>query len=251
MILQDVFKSITKFEWYNYTINFPFKRSFKYLIFLLLLYSFIHVIFNAGKNVDSIYFYIKESMGGNFPEIIIEKGTITANVDQPYVRSFEKKFYVIVDTTGQTKEFPIDYPSGVLLQKDKIIFKKNYQDVRLFDISKINYFILNENRILSWKKVFYWMFLPVMFMFTFMNKLSLKFISILLFSCLGILISKLSKADLKFKNLINIGCYAITSKLIFDIIINIFRVENQLTMLISYSIFAVYFVFAIRAASKK
>ena len=147
---------------YRKIISQPFGRSFRYLALFLLLVSLVlsvkyTLVLRGG--MEKANKWINTSAAGmiakNLPEEIkIKNGQVSTTAKEPFVRHWDfggegKKGEValIIDTTGRTRDLD-DYRQGILLTKNKLIFKNTKPggaaEIKEQDLSQIKLFVLRR-----------------------------------------------------------------------------------------------------------
>ncbi len=233
---------------YKKIVSQPFGRSFRYLAIFLLLVSLVlsikyTLVLRGGmeKADEWINAQAAGMIAKNLPEEIkIKDGQVSTTAKEPFVRYWDfggegKKGEVafIIDTTGRTRDLK-DYRQGLLLTKNKLIFKNTKPggavEIREQDLSKIKLFVLRRGDKdkgelavftsdqktfpLTYKVIKRWRkkasrLLPLMIVPLLIYYLIAKTIHLFFFSLASLIINDLTKAGLEYKKLLNIGAFAL------------------------------------------
>ncbi|MBI2142559.1 DUF1189 family protein [Candidatus Woesearchaeota archaeon] len=119
-MLKEFYKCLTSFSYYGKVKDNTAKRALSYLAILMLVFTLLPII--AGFTI-----IIMGASTLNIPEVRIQGGQASADVQQPYViYGNGSETAVIIDTTGQTKDLDA-YKTGALLTKAALIIKQEKQ----------------------------------------------------------------------------------------------------------------------------
>ncbi|OQX54534.1 MAG: hypothetical protein B5M48_00250 [Candidatus Omnitrophica bacterium 4484_213] len=230
-------------KFYKEIAKQSFGRSFKYLILFLLLVSLLiggkfAIALKGG--MQKAEQWINENLPGKIKEYLpkqmeIKNGELSVSAEQPFIKSENKEFAFVIDTTGQITSLD-NYKNGLLITKTKMILKQTKptggveikeQDfaeiesltIRRGDetrgeivkfISPQKSFVLTYDLLNRWaRKLWQIVFLPI-FIFLFIYFLITKFLQLFLFSPVSLITNTLAKVKLQYKDLLNIGVYALT-----------------------------------------
>jgi len=177
----------------------------------------------------------------------------------------------VLDTTGKIVSLD-GYKNGILITKDKVIFKAaegGRTKVEEYDLSKVKIspFIVKSGdaqrgellhltigkKILSITKnsidkagnVISLLVFAIMVLFMFGLFLNTKLFQIFIFSLVSLIINSLSSGRLKYVYLLNIGTYAITVPTVVSVFLILFPVTGKQTLLKLWPLFYIllYLVF--------
>lgn len=258
----------------------PLRRSFKYLLFLLLLLalllSFKYTIgFSGGvkeiaRNLPIFFEKLRD-----IPEIIIEKGKVTSP-KQVFIKEWEKSVFVI-DPQGELSYYLAlieNYKvGGLVILKDKIIVKSEEGKIEIYDLpEKISYLNLKFNergkeRLFSltldrkvfqptfteinhWLNIVSFIFFPLCFIFIFFGLWIGKLIQIFVLSLLSLIVNKVKKIGLHYQSLLNIGIFALTLPVILETLVKLSGLEIPFFGFIYYGLYLVFLILGILACKE-
>ncbi|MBU1125966.1 MAG: DUF1189 domain-containing protein [Candidatus Omnitrophica bacterium] len=219
-------------------------KSFLYLLFLVLIVSLLlstRYLFQFKstflKFTDEIFMNPQETFLIELPEIVIDEGKVNSEAPQPLV--IDKKEYVfILDTTGTITALT-DYENGMLLTKDKFLIKTTRSkassaETNEFDLAKLRIspiiiqpgdedkgellniifgekvFSATRANVLKFGRTAGLVLAPFLLLFVFGLTLVGRIVQVLFFSPISILMNNINKTGLAYRQLINIGIYAMT-----------------------------------------
>ena len=123
-------------------INETLGGTFKYLIGLVLLLTFIFVIFatiGMRSEFNTAYNDFYNEVRQDFI-VKMENGSLEMNIKQPFI-SYDKNFAFIIDTTGYPHDLP-EFREGILIKKWDAVIKNegkvyniNYRETDIDDFS--------------------------------------------------------------------------------------------------------------------
>lgn len=261
-------------KFYKEIVHQPFGRSFKYLVLFLLLISILiggKFSFMLKSGMREANQWINENLPGKIQEYLpeqieIKNGQLSTTAKQPFVRSFaEGEGVFIIDTTDKISSLD-DYENGFLLTKTKMILKNIKPDgtveIKERDFAEIDSltimrgdetrgeiiefispqksFVLTYNLLNRWaRNIWRIAFLPI-FIFLFIYFLIAKFLQLFLFIPVSLITNTVAKAKLQYKDLLNIGVYALTPPTLLATLFILFNVAIPafgLIYIIIYSAF--------------
>ncbi|NOX97345.1 MAG: DUF1189 domain-containing protein [Nitrospirae bacterium] len=245
--------------WENLTISFqpsayrkivsqPLGRSFRYLVVFLLLFSALLSIkytFVLRQELEKAREWINANgaatVAAMLPEEIkIENGQVSTSAKEPFVRKWDlgegngkEEVTFIIDTTGQIPNLD-KYQDGLLLTKDKLIFKNTKPggaaETREEDLSKVKFFALRRGDAergelvlltfdkkavpVTYESIKKWQgtisrLLPLLIIPLFLYYLIAKTVHLFFFSLSSLIIRDLTRSGLEYKDLLNIGIFAL------------------------------------------
>lgn len=182
------------------------------LVFVSTIILSVRVSFDLNRLLDQSAEWAK----ANVPAIAIKDGQASSSVPQPYTAK-EKDFTFILDTTGATTR--IDSLRGILVTKDKVIYKESQFQTREYSLSNIPHLVFDANLIEKWRKVARAIALPVLAIGVFLWNALARFAQVFFFSLFSMLINRLKRLNLSYRALFSIGAYAITPSAILGLIV--------------------------------
>ncbi len=211
--------SFTAFEAYR---EFAFQKkgkTFKYFILLFtltFLVSGIRFVFDFNEGAAGI----RETVEQHVPEFMLAGGELTVRGEQPIILGDDGYTVMIIDTTGQTRESVLDsYAEGVLILKDRLVTKQNYQqrEIMFSDFKEISF---DKQDLIGLLPMLKWL-LAVIAVLGYILKLVWVLITVLILALIGMIISSNIKSGLKFENLWNMAVYAFTLPWLIEMLKNL------------------------------
>ena len=241
----NLWRSVTNFRFYKEIAFQRISKSigyfflFIFLITLVLSMKFSTVLIQGMGEVS-------KELGDRLPEIRIENGVVSTDVQEPFVIE-EKDFIFIIDTTGKKTTIDPSYKQGMLLTKNKLIHKQSEIETREYDLSKIKSFTVNKEATERWRKALSRFAFPILLISLFPYFVGVKLIQILLFSLIALIVNTATKASLKYENLFNISLFALTPPVLLATIFNLAGLKVPLFGLLYVAIYIVFLIGGIRS----
>lgn len=156
-------KSLIKTDYYADIVKASFGFSFKYLLFLLFILSFIKIFVFAGfylKGRSFIQPEVNKAMkyAENFYpselKLQVINGQLSTNVVEPYVIDLEKntletnRHLFIIDTKGSIEDYP-NYNSYVLATKNAVVYPSKSSNGRIEQTSVFYFRDLKRNFVID------------------------------------------------------------------------------------------------------
>ncbi len=233
---------------YRKIVSQPLGRSFGYLFVFLLLLSAVLSLkytlvlrerlesFSGWMNTDSPAAIVKALPG----EIKIENGQVSTSAKEPFIRQWDigkagkqESLTFIIDTTGKVLNLD-DYRFGILLTGNKMIVKNTRPggtaEIKEEDLSRVGFFSLQrgdtdrgelavltlDKRMIpvTYESITRWQkktsrLLPLMIIPLLIYYLIAKAVHLFFFSLMSLSMNDLTKSGLEYKNLLNIGIFAL------------------------------------------
>lgn len=245
---QEILEAISDFKFYKEVKDFQVSKAIKYIFTLILLITLVLTIrysfdFRKGLNLAT------EWATQNLPPINIQNGVVNVDVQQPY-KIIDEEFALIIDTTGEITSLD-GYHRGILLMKDRMVYKESELKTETHNLSNIDALRIDENFIRALKKNALWILFPIMLLGTFVGFCIAKFLQILIFSIISVATSSIADVKLSYKQLFNIGIYAITPSTILGAILAVFALHLPRFGLIYSGIYIIYLIMAVRNCKEK
>jgi hypothetical protein len=239
---QEIGKAIRDFKFYKEVKDFQLQKSMKYIFFLILLITLTLTVrysydFRKGLNI-AVNWALQ-----NLPPIEIQNGIASVDVRQPY-RIAEEDFALIIDTTGGITSLD-EHKKGVLLMKNKVMYKESDIKTETYNLSNIESLKIDENFLNSLRRNATWILFPIMFIFLYIGFCIARFLQILLFSLISVATTSISNIRLNYKQLFNIGIYAITPSTVLGALLALFGIQLPLFGIIYSGMYIIYIIMAI------
>jgi hypothetical protein len=221
MIFRDIKNSITlNLAFLKETLTFTKFRIFRFFCLIALLYSAFITAMDGLAPVDDYYRLARAYMGDPFPTVRLKQGEIHAELNQPYISPSINNFRIIIDNTGNITDLGPEVPKGILLMKDKILIKLNFQKKIFLDVNKLHSILgdktIDEANLALWKKPIFLLLFPF-FMSLFMTYILWGNLFLcLLISLITLFLTRRYKIDLGYKNIFVLSIYALAPTLLFS-----------------------------------
>jgi len=238
---KQAFKSVKDLDEYeDFATELP-KKSFKYLLKLVLVFTVIITLFYSYKILDSLN-EIYSNLKVKLPDFSYSQGVLKVDSEKPILfEEYEDTFgKVIIDTNKDNAEFYEEEINNnslvVLILKNKLIVASNgtagqvmynYSEIAAnYNVSEftkqdvINY-IDGINIVSIYSSIYFAMFI-YLFMIYFISIL----VDVLILAILARIVSIISRIGLKFAPAFNIAVHSITLSVILNLI---YIIVNLLT----------------------
>lgn len=225
-IFKEMFFSIWNFQAYKKFIQNRKRKIFLYGIVLILLYF---IISSIAFFIDfKIRFHsIHNIIENHIPEYSFENGKL--HIDKK-INYSDYKNYIAIDTNEDSGVYPeysseamqnllSSYSSVLIVDSDKMILKNGHEPVKYISFSEYKDKSFSKND-LDWKYIetiikitifISMIFIPIFMIISF-------FLSALIFSIIGIIISAIMGIKLRFGNIYTICIYSLTLPLFIRLI---------------------------------
>lgn len=238
-----IFFSVKEFEQYVILASENISVAIKYLLKLMLIFVavvtcifmyqfytyFQKTITYFNENIDEVNF-----LNG---ELSIDKGDKKEIINENSIIP-----YILIDTNADTETIEEynkklgEYESGIIILKDKIIYKNGllsngleykYSDIMgkynitEFNKQDVSNFITQANNFSTYASVFIAMFICLYIIYT-----SSTIVDVFMLAVLGFIVSRIAGMRMRFKATFNIGIYALTLPILLNII---YIIINSLT----------------------
>ena len=254
----------------------PFGRSTEYLTLFVIFLSIVlslKYVFNTKEWIQDAGRWIKtdfaQGLADTMPEINIIDGEVSSPVEQPYIYELGESAFVL-DTTGVMDSLD-QFTNCILITENKFIIKKTEgenveieeynvpirslsmsagqrrgeilrlniegHDIRLTD--KLVGICVNMSGIYI-KYII--LIIPIFF---FLYFITAKFIHLLLFSLISLIINKITGAELRYRNLLNAGAYVIATSTILAELIRLCGINPPLLWIAYIGIYVIFITMAI------
>lgn len=238
-----IFLSVKEFEQYVILASENISVAIKYLLKLMLIFVavvtcifmyqfytyFQKTITYFNENIDEVNF-----LNG---ELSIDKGDKKEIINENSVIP-----YILIDTNADTETIEEynkklgGYESGIIILKDKIIYKNGllsngleykYSDIMgkynitEFNKQEVSNFITQANNFSTYASLFIAMFICLYIIYT-----SSTIVDVFMLAVLGFIVARIAGMKMRFKATFNIGIYALTLPILLNII---YIIINSLT----------------------
>jgi hypothetical protein len=180
--------------------------------FLLGLTVLMTVLISIRLSFDALYWIEKIGawMWESLPEITVTHGEASSPAHQPYqLEAQGKNFVFVLDTTGTIQDVPLEYPSGILVTKNRLIFKENKSQKREYDLARLSGVVVNKQTIEELKRTLKILAVPLLAVGLFLYFFFARLIQVLFFSLISVVINLAGEIGLSYQALFAIGVYAL------------------------------------------
>lgn len=188
------------------------------------------------------------------PPITIKDGEVSVDAEMPYlIKNPETgKVVAIIDTTGQYTSLDNTSAAVLLTQKD-LITKQNNAETRVYSLSGIKSFYLDQTRIHRWAYFFLsWLVLiiaPFVILFTF----AFRIIQALLYAAIGLAFADSFHVKLTYSAVLRITCVVLTPVIALTTLAGLLPLRIQIPWTVNWLIHLViamaYLAFALKACA--
>ncbi len=225
--------------------------SFIYLLLLLAL-SWIFGIIQIHYGVSD---YITNTAPGiveQVPLISISDGEVSIDASEPYFITDPESgtLLIIIDTTGQITSLD-DIEAMLLLTKTKVIVEMGAAETRMYDLSEVDEFYIDQRRINSFLEVLKDWLAIVLYPFAVLLSFLYRIIQVLIYAAIGIVFTKRFNASLNYQTLISLAIISITPVIVLDTIISLLNVPIPFWRLICFLIAMGFLFYAVKVNSEE
>ena len=212
--LRDLWGSATSFRFYHRAMQRRLTAPLLYFLLFTLLFSLAESAW-GGFQIGQVVYQGADDYWRTTPdfELRINHGVVSTNLPEPYYFSRTPDTAIIVDTTGAVTNLD-GYRQGVLLTRDRLIYKRNAYEVREYELSELDGLYVNRQMvgdfIEQWKGWFVlgvWLIIFLLLMLWYGVG---RFTYVVLLSLAGWGLNALLKKELGFDQVLAAGLYAVT-----------------------------------------
>ena len=245
---QEIANSIKDFKFYKEAKDFKLSRAMKYIFSLILLITIavtLRYSYDFKKGLNLAVNWAEQ----NLPLIVIENGIAKTDVIQPF-RVSEEDFTFIIDTTGGVTSLD-EYERGILLMNDKVVYKESDIKTETYSLSNVQSLRIDETFIKALRKNALWILFPIMLVAAYIGFCIAKFFQILFFSMLSLATSSITGTKLSYKQIFNIGIYALTPSAVLGALLAILGIQLPFFGIIYCGLYIIYLIMAVRSCKEK
>jgi hypothetical protein len=195
--------------------------NFGYLV-LLLAVCWIPIMIRMHRGISN---FVKEEAPAiveQVPAITITEGEVSADVAQPYYITAPESNDVlaVIDTTGAITRLH-DANAMCLLTKTELIFHQGEHEVRTHDLSHIDSFSVDSERIMGWLRMIGKLLVPASYPFAVLFSYAYRIIQALIYALIGTLFASICHVKLSYDALLRLAVVAVTPCVIAGTIISL------------------------------
>ena len=224
--------------------------NFLYLLLLLAICWIptmieIHVGFTDFVNNEA------PTVIEQLPEITITNGEVSISEPQPYyIKDPENGDVLAIIDTTETIESLEDSNALCLLTKTKIMWQKSEVETQTFDLSQIEHFVLNSERVMGWLHIASKFFVIIMCLVVFLGSYLFRIVQALIYAAVGLLFALWCNVTLSYGTLLRLAVVAMTPCMLGKTIFGLSDIHLPYATLISLAITLAYLFFAVKANSE-
>ncbi|MBN1253848.1 MAG: DUF1189 family protein [Deltaproteobacteria bacterium] len=219
-------------------------------LYLVLLLAFCWIFETWAVNEKVSQFIINEAppFVEQIPEITIQDGNVSINEPEPYFLYDPETGDVIaiIDTTGFYDSLD-NTEAYLLLTNNKFIVRKSEAERRVYDLSQMDEFFLDQNTINNFIDIFKTYFPFVFYVFAVIFSFVFRLVLVLIYGAIGFLFCKIANVKLTYQTLIRLAVIASTPVIILDTVLEVSNVNIPFFWLICFAIVMCYLYFGVWA----
>jgi hypothetical protein len=150
----------------------------------------------------------------------------------------------VIDLTGEfTSLDQVD--AAFLLTERSLIARKSDYETRAFDLSGVEDFEIDRQRVEDWLGTARWLFFPVLYPICLGFSLAYRLLQVLIYGAIGIGFAKVLNLELPYFALVRISTLAITPVLVLDTAMDLLKFHLPLWWLLAWLIAMAYLFFGV------
>lgn len=219
-------------------------------LYLLLLTAIIIIPMMVKMHLGLADFMTNDApkFTQQIPDITIKNGQVSTPEEKKYVITDPDSGepFAVIDTTGETKA--LEPGTYALLTKDKLIMQKDETETRIYDLTEIEDFTLNQANITKWSNLLKTWTSLALYPFILLGIFIVYIIQALIYGLAGIIITKILKTPpVHYQALVRLSVIAMTPVIIVNTIIDMVAIKVPYLSLISVIATLAYLTFGILA----
>jgi hypothetical protein len=219
-------------------------------LYLLLLLACCWVFETWAVHVRVSQFIANETPPfiEQIPEITIRDGNVSINEPEPYfIYNPETEGVIaIIDTSGQYDSLD-NTEAFMLLTNNKFIARKSEAETRVFELSGVDEFFLDQAKVNQYVSIFKSYFPFVFYVFAVIFSFIFRLVLVLMYGVIGFLFCKIANVKLTYQPLTRLAVIASTPVIILDTVLEVSNINIPFFWLISFVIAMFYLYFGVRA----
>ena len=221
--------------------------------YLFLLTAFLGVLplFKIHAGIQVLVHRDAPPIVAQIPTIKISAGKLSTEEARPYTIEDPrtKKVLAIIDTTKS--EPPADLGGAMMfVAQTKMAIKRNEAETRIYDLSKFEGLVLNQERIHRWLKVLASWGAVAFFFLVLLLLFPLRIVHALLFSILTNILAKAHGVTLGYSGLLRLTVIAMTPALCLDALVNLFELGVPFLGLVCFLLVIGFIYFAVASTKQ-
>lgn len=224
--------------------------NFSYLL-LILVICWIPAMIKIHAGFTGFVTNEAPTVLDQLPEITITDGEVSISEPEPYYIKVPESNDVlaVIDTTGTIKTLE-DANAPCLLTKSKIMWKKSEIETQTIDLSKIEEFVLNRERVMGWLRTANKFLVIAIYPAALLGSYVFRIVQALIYGAAGLLFALLFKVRLSYGALVRLAVVAMTPCILVKTILGMAEIRLPYAGLIFLAITLGYLLFAVKANSE-
>lgn len=224
--------------------------GFGYL-FLLLAICTVPGMFKLQKGLSNFIDEQSPQFINQVPKITIEKGEVHIDEPQPYYITVpdSNKIVAIIDTTGQIQSLD-NTDAFVLLTKTKLLSRQSKTEVRTYDLTSVQHFVLEQSTITKWLDIGKKVLVPMLYPFALLGSFIFRMIQSLIYAAIGLAFAGWCKTKLSYSALVRLVVTAVTPCIIVRTVFEYASVKLPLAGLWFFLAAMVFLLYGVKACSQ-
>jgi hypothetical protein len=185
------------------------------------------------------------------PQITITNGEVSIEEPQPYYIKApdSNEVLAIIDTTGTITSLE-DESTLCLVTRTEIITRKSDVQTQTFDLSEVENFVLDGDRITGWLRTAGKFAVVVMYPFALFASYAYRIIQALIYAAIGLLFAKWCNTTLSYTALLRLAVVAVTPAIIINTVLGVTGVRLPYAWLLYLLVALAYLFFGVKASSQ-
>jgi len=221
--------------------------NFSYLL-LLLAICWIPTMIKIHAGFTGFVENEAPAFLAQLPEITITDGEVSISEAEPYYLKVPESNDVlaVIDTTGTINSLE-DANAVCLLTKTKIMWKKSEVETQTFELSKIEDFVLNSERVMGWLRTANKFLVITIYPAALLGSYVFRIVQALIYGAVGLLFALSCKVRLSYGALVRLAVVAMTPCMLGKTILGMADIHLPYAGLIFLAITLAYLFFAVKA----
>lgn len=243
---QKLKNSTYNFKAYKVFLAQSAGKAVLYIFLLCLIFTSIanvKTLIVANSELNSL----EDSLKKDFPNMEVKAGKLSVKAEQP-IKYIDNDFIFIIDTSGKADTSQLgNYPKGLIVTEDEIIYKENDYKTETIRMSQIPNMTLDANTASHFIKLCKTIGFALIIIFGPLLSFVGKLISaVIIFGLGGLALSAIMNVKLTYGECVKLGLYAVTVPYLIDILLDLIGLSIPGFTLIYYILGLVYLGFAIK-----
>ncbi len=246
-------KSFTDFNIYCQIRREKTSKAIGYLLLLCLVLGIIYAGFWVNITGTSIDQTIQFLESNESPDIYIENGRLTVDIDKPIIHVQDNDLIFILDMSNEHDLNDLaGYSTGYLITPERvIIFQAGSPPIPL-EFSSLEDMHIDKLKITSFLQSMKGILFASLFVVIIIGTILLKFLESLFASIIGLMVNAIMNTPFTFNELYKIGIYAMTLPSLIILLINSFLIPLSfgIKLLLYYGLVTVIIHIALKHMAK-